>query len=175
MHDSLKTDARNKRGKGTRQCVEPSSLIPKEWLEFLRIDDNKTKLFSYLAASAVANIKTSKTFITTHQSNVLYINRQDFAGLATCKHEEADTRIIVNLEDAVREKHNKISIRTVDIDAVVLAVTAAQCINASELWIVFGTGMSFRYLAIHKMARALGPEKCNALPVFHAFTGCDIV
>ena len=25
------------------------------------------------------------------------------------------------------------------------------------------------------MARALGPEKCIALPVFHAFTGCDTV
>ena len=114
MHDTLKTDARNKRGKGTRRRVEPSSLIPKKWSEFLRIDDNKTELFSYLAVSAVANIKINKTFITTHKSNVLCINRQDLVGLAPCKHEEADTRIILHLEDAVREKHNKISIRTVD-------------------------------------------------------------
>ena len=175
MHDSLKTDARNKRRKGTRRRVEPSSLIPKKWSEFLRIDDNKTELFSYLAVSAVANIKTNKTFITIHQSNVLCIHRQDLVGLAPCKHEEANTRIILHLEDAVREKHNKISIRTVDTDVVVLAVTAAQRINASELWIAFGTGKSFRYLAIHEMVRALGPEKCIALPVFHAFTGCDTV
>ena len=74
MHDTLKTDARNKRGKGTRRRVEPSSLIPKKWSEFLRIDDNKTELFSYLAVSAVANIKINKTFITTHKSNVLCIN-----------------------------------------------------------------------------------------------------
>ena len=62
-----------------------------------------------------------------------------------------------------------------DTDVVVLAVTVAQRINASELWIAFGTGKSFWYLAIHEMVRALGPEKCIALPVFHAFTGCDTV
>ena len=39
------------------------------------------------------------------------------------------------IEDVVREKHNKISIRIVDTDVVVLAVTAAQRINAFELWI----------------------------------------
>ena len=175
IHDSLKTDARNKRGKGIRRRVEPSSLVPKKWSEFLLIYDNKTELFSYLAVSAEANIKTNKTFITTHQSNMLCINRQDNVGLAPCKHEEADTHIILHLEDAVREKHNRISIRTVDTDVVVLAVTAAQRINPSELRIAFGTGKNFRYLSIHEMARALGPEKCIALPVFHAFTGCDTV
>ena len=175
IHDSLKTDARNKRGKGIRRRVEPSSLVPKKWSEFLRINDNKTELFSYLAVSAEANIKTNKTFITTHQSNVLCINRQDIVGLVPCKYEEADTHIILYLEDAVREKHNRILIRTVDTDVVVLAVTAAQRINPSELWIAFGTGKNFRYLSIHEMARALGPEKCIALPVFHAFAGCDTV
>ena len=25
------------------------------------------------------------------------------------------------------------------------------------------------------MARCLGPDRCRALPVFHAFTGCDTV
>ena len=175
INDSLKTDARNKRGKGIRRHVEPYSLVPKKWSEFLPIDDNKTELFPYLAASAEANIKTNKTFITTHQSNVLCINRQDIVGLAPCKHEEADTRIILHLEDAVKEIHNRVLIWTVDTDVVVLAVTAAQHINPSELRIAFGTGKNFRYLSIHEMARALGPQKCIALPVFYAFTGCDTV
>ena len=90
-------------------------------------------------------------------------------------HEEADTHIILHLEDAVREKHNKIVIRTVDTDVVVLAITAVRHLDISELWIVFGTGKSFRYLAIHEMARALEPDRCVALPMFHAFTGCDTV
>ena len=36
-------------------------------------------------------------------------------------------------------------------------------------------GKTFRFLAAHEMARALGPEKTQALPMFHALTGCDTV
>ena len=76
--------------------------------------------------STVENIKTNKQFITTHHSDVLCTNRQDVVGLVPCTHEEADARIILYLEDVVREKHNKISIPTVDTDVVVLAITATQ-------------------------------------------------
>ena len=45
----------------------------------------------------------------------------------------------------------------------------------SELWIAFGTGKSFRYIAAHAINSALGDERSKALPVFHSFTGCDTV
>lgn len=44
-----------------------------------------------------------------------------------------------------------------------------------QLWLAFGNGKMFRYLAAHEIANALGPEKCSALPMFHALTGCDTV
>ncbi|KAG7175900.1 hypothetical protein Hamer_G009939 [Homarus americanus] len=44
-----------------------------------------------------------------------------------------------------------------------------------ELWLTFGTGKNRRYIAPHQIAKALGPEKSRALPVFHAITGCDTV
>ncbi|KAG7171270.1 hypothetical protein Hamer_G013722 [Homarus americanus] len=44
-----------------------------------------------------------------------------------------------------------------------------------ELWLAFGTGKSFRYLAAHEMAACLGQEKARALPMFHVLTGCDTV
>lgn len=71
--------------------------------------------------------------------------------------------------------YNKLSIRTVDTDLVVLAVASVQRIDVMELWIAFGTGRNFRFLAAHEMARALGPDRCIALPMFHAFTGCDTI
>ena len=39
--DSLKGTAREKRGKGVRRQVLPSTAIPKNWKDFLRVDDNK--------------------------------------------------------------------------------------------------------------------------------------
>ena len=73
------------------------------------------------------------------------------------------------------DKGTKASIRTVDTDVVVLAITAIQHLNTSEMWIAFGTGKNFKFIAAHKIARTLGPDKCIALPMFHAFTGCDNV
>ena len=172
--ESLKADVRSKRGKGVRRRVEPSNTIPGNWQAFLRIDDNKTELFSFLA-TRIAGINTSKQVITTHHVDVLCTNRQDVLGLAPCTHEEADTRMFLHLEDAVQQGHDKVSIRTVDTDVVVLAITSAQRLNISELWIAFGAGKSFRFIPAHEIARALGPDRCVALPMFHAFTGCDTV
>ncbi len=157
--ESLKADTHSKRGKGVRRRVEPSSAIPGNWQEFLRIDDNKTELFSFLATNA-AGIDTNKQVITTHRTSVLCINRQDVFGLAPCTHEEADTHILLHLEDAVRQGHNKVSIRTVDTDVVVLAITSAQRLNISQLWVAFGVGW---FIAAHEIARALGPDRCVAL------------
>jgi len=54
--------------------------------------------------------------------------------------------------------HNIVLIRTVDIDVVILAIATVQHLSLSELWIPFDTGKKFWYLAIHEIARALGPE-----------------
>ncbi|KAF3856956.1 hypothetical protein F7725_017679 [Dissostichus mawsoni] len=39
--ESLKAETRSKRGKGVHRHVEPSSVIPGIWPEFLRIEDKK--------------------------------------------------------------------------------------------------------------------------------------
>jgi hypothetical protein len=37
--DSLKSTTRQKRGKGMQRRVAPSTLLPKNWKEFLRLDE----------------------------------------------------------------------------------------------------------------------------------------
>ena len=108
---------------------------------------------------------------------MLCINYQAGKGLAPCTHEEADTRILLHLGVAVQQGHNKMSIRTVDTDVVLLAITSAQRFNndIAELCVAFGVGRRFQFIAAHEIAGALGPARCVALPMFHAFTGCDTV
>ena len=48
-------------------------------------------------------------------------------------------------------------------------------IEIQELWVAFGTGQHFRYVAAHEIASVIGPDKSKALPVCHAYTGCDTV
>lgn len=100
--ESLKTDTRKKRGKGIRRRVEPSSSIPGNWQAFLRIDENKVELFAFLA-TRIATTETEKQIISTHHKDVLCTQPRDVAGLAPCSHEEADTRILLHVEDAVRQ------------------------------------------------------------------------
>ena len=90
---SLKADTRSKRGKGIRRRVEPASQVPGNWQAFLRINDNKIELFSFLARKIIATIGTTKQVITTLHTDVICLNKQDKQGLAPCTHEEADTRI----------------------------------------------------------------------------------
>ena len=42
LPDSLKGATREKRVTGTRNKVSPSAVMPKTWIEFLRVDKNRT-------------------------------------------------------------------------------------------------------------------------------------
>ena len=94
---------------------------------------------------------------------------------AISKPEEADTRMILHLGDAFHKGFRKMLLRTVDTDVVVLSVAAATKLDIPELWVAFGTGKNFRYIPVHEIVASIGPYKSQALPFFHAYTGCDSV
>ena len=172
--NSLTSQARNLRGKTIRKRVHGSTCVPKNWQQFLRDSANKTELFTFL----VKYIKlqtTSKQLASTNGSEVVCIPPKDTTHLAPCNHEEADTRIFLHLADAVHEGFHKILLRTVDSDVVVLCVAVVAKVDVRELWIAFGTGKHIKYIPAHEIAASLGPNKSQALPMFHAYTGCDIV
>ena len=77
--------------------------------------------------------------------------------------------------DAIEKGYRQIMLRTVDTDVVVLAVSTVVLLENTQLWIAFGTGKHLRYIPAHQIATSLGVEKARALPMFHAFTGCDTV
>ena len=111
---------------------------------------------------AAGSIDTTKQVLTTHHVDVLCTDQQDVASLAPCAHAKADTCMLLHLEDAVHQGQSKVSIHTVNIVVVVLAITAAQRLNISKLLVAFGVGKNFRFLAAHEIARALGPDRCVA-------------
>ena len=173
-NNSLKSQARDKRGKGIRRRVDGSTVLPGNWQQFLRIDANKTELFAFLTKH-ITHLVSDKQIVTTNGSDVMCIPARDISHLAPCDHEEADTRMMLHLADAVRDGFQKILLRTVDTDVVVLAMAATTKLKIKELWVAFGTGKHFRYIPAHEIAAFLGPDKSQALPMFHAYTGCDTV
>ncbi len=69
---------------------------------------------------------TEKQVISIHHNDVLRTQSRDLSGLAPCSHEEADTRIMIRVDDAIKQGHTKTTIRTVETDVLILAVTSAQ-------------------------------------------------
>ena len=95
------------------------------------------------------------------------------SSLAPCSQEEADTRIILHISDCVKQSFSKVLIQITDTDVVVLAIANFQAVNATEVWIAFGTGRQFKYISVHAIAHQLEVRKARAVRMFHAFTGCD--
>ena len=156
--------------------MSPSAPIPSDWKGFLRNDANKQDLFAFLAKEIEKCKVSGKQIVSTCHENVVCSSGDISLGnLAPCTQEEADTRLLLHAADCVRQDHSIIIIRTSDTDVVVLAFSLSQQLGAKELWTSFETGKHFRYIAIHDIASKLGPDKCKALPVFHAITECDTV
>ena len=152
-----------------------NASIPVNWKSFLRSDENKKDLFHYLAESMPALQLPGVEIITTSGVDVLSSSLVETEGLTSCNHEEADTRIFIHVKHASAKGLKKVLIRTVDTDVVVLAIAYARKLELQELWIAFGVGNHFRYLPIHKITTSLTQQQCEALPFFHAVTGCDTV
>ena len=171
---SLKSATRSFRGSGIRRRVESNSLVQRNWQSFLRNEDNKTELFSYLARQAMT-IHSEKQVVSTIGENVVFLQEQNNQMLSPCNQEEADGRIFLHVADAISNGFRKVLIRTTDTDVVVLAISVVQQVDVEELWIWFGVGKHQRFIPAHEIARNLGPLKSKCLTFFHAYTGCDNV
>lgn len=96
--------------------------------------------------------------------------------MPACSHEEADTRMVVHIAHALENGSTKIHVKTVDTDVVVILVGKFHDLTSNtnaEIWVEFGSGKGFCYHSINSICESLGEQVSRALPVFHAFSGCD--
>ena len=178
ISNSLKQTTRNRRGKGVRRRVQSTTVVPKNWSEFLRNDLNKKELFYFLADRIpMVNFGDGKVVIITKGEQVLSSPPlDDVSFVAPCNHDEADTRILLHVLDATQSGFTKVGVRTVDTDVIAIGIGAFESIEGiEEFWVFFGTGVNRRVFAIHEIVSSLGSNRSGALPMFHAFTGCDTV
>ena len=122
LNDNLKGTARLKHGQGIRRSVVGTEVIPGNWQNFLPVDSNKTELFSYLSQIvAQMPLADDKQVYVTNGEQVLSNPRKgDNAASDPCRHEEANTRMLLNVAHAARHGHSKILIWTVNTDVVTI-------------------------------------------------------
>ena len=147
IENSLKATTRSHRGTGVRRRVTPTNQLPRNWSSFLRQDSNKRELFMFLADFA-SSLEVHGQVITTYGQDVRCTSPRETACLSPCTHEEADTRMFLHAADAVQQGDQKILLRTVDTDVLVLAVFVFHDLSSMrpeeqlEIWVAFGTGIN---------------------------------
>ena len=97
--------------------------------------------------------------------------------MPNCSHEEADTRIVVHIARALEQGAKTIYVRTVDTDVVVILAGAFFDLIATQplanTWVTFVMGKHYRFYHNIAICSRLGEPQSRALPVFHAYSGCD--
>ena len=141
----LKSHVRGIRGTGGRiHKVDNSTKLPRDWKAFLRNDNNKTLLKSYLAKEVISLLKNDdKTILFTTADSVLSASDRDNTILYPCNQEEANSRIFLHVEDAVKSGSSSITIRTNDTDVVVLAAAYASK-RKVQIYVSMGIGENNR-------------------------------
>ena len=116
-------------------------------------------------------------FVNISESSVIHIGSGTEMG--QCFHEEADTRVVHHAFHAIENDSRLVRARTVDIDVVVILSGMFARMKTLEkdvnILVDMGVGRNFVQLSIEHIFNELGEAVCSALPIFHAFTGCDQV
>ena len=89
--------------------------------------------------------------------------------------EEADLRIILHVQHAIKQGYLRVIVTSNDTHFVVLLIhyyKVFQSIN--ELWIYYGTGEKARYVPIHRLNSVTEEATASSLLVSHILTGCDV-
>ena len=94
--------------------------------------------------------------------------------MPNCNHEEADTRNVVHISHAGAKT---IYVRAVDRDVVVILTGAFFDLIVTQpltsIWVRGGMDKHYRFYHINATCSRLGDPQSRALPVFHAYSGCD--
>lgn len=88
--------------------------------------------------------------------------------------ENINTRMLLHVEHAVRHGHQQILLSTSDSDIVIAAIYAFRHLmpNLKKLWIELVNNSNTKVVSIHELYEK-HKDKSDALPFFHAFTGCN--
>lgn len=131
--------------------------------QFLHDDMNKAELFAFIRHLLV----TSKLIIITNGSEVVCIPPQDTSHLAPSNHEEADTRIILHMADAINKGFKKIF----------YIVMSAPATGTLQQWVKVTLAISFTCV-YHEhgtcLKHASSWQTHAGLFQSHAVTGCNL-
>ena len=172
LKDSLKMTARENRGTEARRRVLLNVKLSSYWKNVLRNDDNKDELFQFLANVSASQDTGDRVILSTIHKSVVSLNSVvKLDGLQPCSYKEADTRILLHVNDAINYEYKDTIIRTVDTDVVVLLFWQLPISRTWKTSETSGLLLAQGQISdIYQLARCIGPDMANRQILFHKRT-----
>lgn len=111
-------------------------MIPPDWNDYLKNDENKAELFGFLA-NALLRMNTNLEVVTNVCDVVKARGTRSELHDAPCGNmEEADARIIWHARDAVSQGAKRVLIRASDTDILVIALSHFHFLQSLGLQVI---------------------------------------
>ena len=181
---SLKDPERVKRGTASKVMIQSSnSKIPRNFSEFLKNGENKTRLIEIVKDELVAKKTTVLQELKCQRINFsmdgicygITIDSVEVIGELSSNQEEAGTKLLLHAKHAKEMDQNRsVLVRSPsgDVDINVLFTSMFKEGN-TEIYIDYGSGKFKKILQLNSID--MSDEHKSALIGFHAFTGNDYV
>jgi hypothetical protein len=183
---SIKQIERQRRGSSAKHIIGGSlTKVPRDFNSFMHDADNKIQLVKFLLkewqSQEYAEDLRDRLVYFVCGEHCFRIQVEGNASVLTTavtelqsSQEEADTRIILHCLYAAQsmKPSDTIIVRSPDTDVFVLLLAYSFDIKCKVL-LDTGSGNNRRLINTTDIAFTLSEEVVQALPAFHAFTGCD--
>ena len=180
---SIKNGERQKRGASARLMIySPQSKSPREFNNFLRNGENKTRLIELIfqvisqeLSRALQMLKCDKIYCSK-ESHTVAIDSNGVSDIDDLKsnQEESDTKVILHCLDTLKEPQTAVVLRSHSGDTNIMILTVALIRSDCErLYIDYGNGKNRKDICLAVII--MNENEKDALLGFHAFSGNDYI
>ena len=170
LKDSIKGDVRNDRGGCSRKVFTGLSKFPRNFRgDFLGNGENNEELNHFLASQFMERRNIRETILVVSKGDSILINDDILHSsirINKCMSEEADARLVRHTIDCVEHGYDRIVVRTVDTDVLILLIGNISYMNElgdATIYALHGSG-STSYYNITEMGLEFGDQISKALP-----------
>ena len=175
---SIKSATRSKRAgqkRLIRKVIDRDDLqLPQVWKNFIALNENKEDLAMFLCARLARPSETNKEIVVGGSTPSGFSTTRGIIRGLQANHEEADTRMILHMLEAINAGYENIIVKCRDIDVLLLLLHFTRD-QVCKVWMMSGTSKEHECYPVHLINESLPQVVVDNVLGFHALTGCDTV
>ena len=171
--DSIKGPTRKKRGTCSGIRFDAGDILPRKSKldQYRKNDDFKVDINRLIVDVASDDLDTDLEFAITDGLKVLKVNegvqiREVWSTIDDLM-EEADNRVLLYIRDAIGCGHNRILLKIVDSDIIIILLgfieKLLECNSEIKMWVKFNSGVNEKLIDMNTTFKELGGEIASGI------------